>query len=174
MKLVHGVGFKGNLPSSINGKIVKSYTAWVTLLQRCYSKIEQKRNPSYIGCTVCDEWLNYENFKKWFDKNYVEGYHLDKDFFGCGKVYSPSNCWYVPQEINQLFKKVTKTYKRGNKYQLQYKFLGKRFSFSSDRKEEVFEMYEKDRKKRLTKTIDLYISSGKIPTEFKNQLNLNN
>ena len=72
-KPVFGVGIKGSLPSCVNGKKVKSYMFWCNMLQRCYSDKYQNGQPTYIGCTVCDEWTNYANFKSWFDRNYING-----------------------------------------------------------------------------------------------------
>lgn len=64
-----------------------------------------KNKPTYEGCTVCDEWLYFSNFKKWFDENYIEGFQLDKDIIIRGnKVYSPQTCCFVPKEINIISK----------------------------------------------------------------------
>jgi hypothetical protein len=78
------------------------------MLQRCYSKKYQEKEPTYVGCTVCDEWLNFQNFAKWYDENYyeVEGekMQLDKDILTKGnKIYNPENCIFVSQRINSLF-----------------------------------------------------------------------
>ena len=78
------------------------------MLRRCYDKKILEKFPTYKRCTVCDEWLFYPNFKKWFDENYyeIEGQKmaLDKDIISKGnKVYSPENCIFVPNNINVLF-----------------------------------------------------------------------
>jgi len=43
------------------------------------------------------------NFAAWYEINYIEGFHLDKDIIcpDC-KMYSPENCAFVPREINNL------------------------------------------------------------------------
>lgn len=106
-RLVCGVGindFNGNV--KINGKLIKSYELWRSMLSRCYNDDYHKRSPTYIGCTVCEEWLSFSNFKEWFDNNYREGYQLDKDILVKGnKVYSPQTCCFVPFEINYLYTK---------------------------------------------------------------------
>lgn len=86
------------------GKTLKSYTTWTNMLRRCYSIKSYIKNPTYIGCTVCDEWKLYSNFKKWFDENYIENYELDKDILIDGnKIYSPDTCCFIPKYINTLF-----------------------------------------------------------------------
>lgn len=89
--------------TSINGKHTKCYSLWKAMLERCYNKKHLKRYPTYEVCTVCDEWLLFSNFKKWFDKNYKEGYHLDKDILVQGnKIYSPNTCAFIPAHINTI------------------------------------------------------------------------
>lgn len=93
-----------DLPSSIirpNGKNAKFYSVWSSMIQRCYSKDWHKKYPTYIGCTVCEEWLTLSTFKEWFEENYVEGYQLDKDFLSDeNKRYSPETCVFVPKDVN--------------------------------------------------------------------------
>ena len=75
---------------------------------RCYAY--PGKYPTYIDCTVCPEWRYYGNFLDWFSKNYITGYHLDKDILIKGnKVYSPLTCVFVPQEINKLFNNSKRT-----------------------------------------------------------------
>ena len=61
---------------------------------------------TYIGCTVCELWHNFQNFAEWYDENYsagMEGYHLDKDIKIKGnKVYSPSTCMFVKPGDNTI------------------------------------------------------------------------
>lgn len=103
----------------------KCYKHWVGVLQRCYSDIWHSKYPTYKDCTICDEWKFLSNFKKWFDENYKEGYHLDKDILVKGnKVYSPSTCAFIPPRINLLHGRSQASrgefpvgvHKRGNRY----------------------------------------------------------
>tara|TARA_R110001632_G_scaffold166585_1_gene285028 strand:- start:1076 stop:1714 length:639 start_codon:yes stop_codon:yes gene_type:complete len=103
---VYGVGFigVGGYKSIINGSRSRSYNIWVSMIQRCYSKKCQATNPTYKDCSVCDDWLDFQVFAKWFDDNYVDGYHLDKDIKNKGnKIYSPENCLFVSQNENTAF-----------------------------------------------------------------------
>lgn len=104
-KFIYGIGMNDNIfPVHINGSLIKSYVQWRSMLCRCYDPKFHLKEPSYIGCTVCEEWLLFSNFKKWFDKNYIKGYDLDKDIlFKGNKIYSPETCCFVPHKINTLF-----------------------------------------------------------------------
>ena len=79
---------------------------WHKIIERCHSEKWHKKRPTYIGCSVCEEWLVYSNFKKWFDdpaNGYRKGYQVDKDILIKGnKVYSPETCCFVPPFINSL------------------------------------------------------------------------
>ena len=96
------------------GTIINTaYRTWVRMVNRCNDEEYLKINPTYNECSICDEWHYFSNFLRWFKKNHIVGYELDKDILGCnaGKVYSPETCCFVPQEINKLLLKRTK--KRG-------------------------------------------------------------
>ena len=78
------------------------YNVWKSMIERCY-KPPHKRNSYYLQSTVCDEWLKLSGFRDFFDKNYIKGFHLDKDYRVPGnKIYSPSTCLFVPPEINSI------------------------------------------------------------------------
>lgn len=106
---VYGNGITGlTTTQDINGKKLRSYVCWTSMLQRCYSAKYQKKHFTYVGCEVCDEWKYYSNFKAWFDVNYYEiednVMNLDKDIlFKGNKIYSPENCIFAPEKINTLF-----------------------------------------------------------------------
>lgn len=102
--VVYGVGINDYIGSiSSHGVHIKSYKAWVRVLERCYDTKYKTKNPSYNDVVICDEWIKFSNFKEWFDKNYVDGYEIDKDILVQGnKVYSPDTCCFVPRRINTL------------------------------------------------------------------------
>lgn len=104
-KLAYGVGYlgEGTFKTCIGGEFLKSYMKWRGILNRCYNKINQEKQPTYKGCTVTTEWHNYQIFAKWFEENYIEGFELDKDILiKNNKVYSPETCCFVPKEINSM------------------------------------------------------------------------
>ena len=109
-KSVYGIGYLGETTSRINGKSKKSYNVWRQMLKRCYNIKTYTNRPTYKNCIVCDEWLCYENFEKWYNENYYEIPNekmcLDKDILKKNnKIYSPLYCRIVPNEINCLFTK---------------------------------------------------------------------
>lgn len=115
----------------------ESYLRWHDMINRCYNEKFHERNPQYKGCTVCEEWLNYSNFKVWYDQNKIKGMSLDLDkdiLFKGNKEYSPATVAFVPHIINTLFingKKNRGDYpvgvhwdKEKNKYRAEMSFAG--------------------------------------------------
>lgn len=101
-----GIGFMGDGPHKTrkNGKFTKTYQAWNSMLERCYSEKLQSNFPTYKGCSVCEEWHNFQKFAEWFEDNLPKGlvrYSLDKDIkYEGNKVYSPDTCLIVTIEDN--------------------------------------------------------------------------
>lgn len=108
-KTMYGLGYIGDTTTiNENGDRKHSYYVWKRMMRRCYDNNFHKENPSYKDCYVCDEWLCYANFEKWYNENYYTikdiVIALDKDIICKGnKCYCPSKCIFVPQEINNLF-----------------------------------------------------------------------
>ena len=109
---VYGIGTTGiTQVNNEDGKVLDSYEYWKQMLRRCYSAKFQEKYPTYIGCTVSEEFKTYDNFKKFYDENYYEilelGHtELDKDILHKNnKTYSKDNCIFIPQTINKLFTK---------------------------------------------------------------------
>ena len=113
-KPLFGIGINDyEMPTSQNGTRLKSYEIWKAILTRCYGKRHSENEVAYNDCSICEEWKLFSNFKKWFDQNYIEGYHLDKDILvKNNKVYSPQTCCFVPLEINTLM--VRQSARRGS------------------------------------------------------------
>jgi hypothetical protein len=79
----------------------KYYEAWTGMLERCYSKKYLERKPSYIGTSVCNEWLYASAFKKWMEQQDWRDKCLDKDIIVPGsKLYSPDTCAFVLNATN--------------------------------------------------------------------------
>lgn len=115
-KLVYGVGINDadyavqikETTSYISGKQIQKliwccpfYQTWTNMLQRCYGDKWHERHPSYRGCSVCQEWLRFSNFKNWMEHQDWENKQLDKDLlFPGNKIYSPTTCAFVSKRIN--------------------------------------------------------------------------
>lgn len=91
-----------------NNKNSREYMCWKHMIERCYVEKHSDKHKSYFGiCSICKEWLNFQNFAQWYEENKYdvdERLHLDKDILIPGnKLYSPNTCLLVPQRINMLF-----------------------------------------------------------------------
>ena len=83
----------------------KHYTVWCSMLQRCYDKsLHTKINKTYKNCTISENFLHYEYFYEWCEKQvgFTDShFELDKDLLIKGNsVYSEHTCVFVPREIN--------------------------------------------------------------------------
>lgn len=103
----------GETKTTENKILKKSYSHWYRMTRR----VNGKDYETYNDISMCDEWLCFANFEKWFDENYYEleneQMELDKDILiKRNKIYSPNTCIFVPHRINSLFIKSNKL--RGN------------------------------------------------------------
>jgi len=104
---VFGVGVNdwvGNV--KVDGKDIKEYQLWKSMLKRCFSEEYKQKYPTYEGVTCSKEWLSMTKFiedvsqMKGFG---LSGWALDKDILQKGsKLYSKDTCCFVPQEVNLL------------------------------------------------------------------------
>lgn len=112
-KLIFGVGvndanYQVTITKEVCGKrkIVwrcPFYSKWYGMVSRCYSEKELSRHPTYIGCSVSQEWLTFSNFRDWMALQDWSGKDLDKDILVVGnKIYSPENCLFVNHAINSF------------------------------------------------------------------------
>lgn len=101
--IASGVGFIG-YGEYTPVKNPKAYKHWIHMLKRCNSDDYEHRN--YFDVTVCDEWLCFQNFAEWAEKQFGftnESWQLDKDILISGnRQYRPEACCFVPARINSL------------------------------------------------------------------------
>lgn len=111
MGKVYGFGIyeKGKYLAKENNVHTASYKAWGSMLRRCYDKKFVEKWPTYKGCEVDSEWLNYQNFAEWYWSQKGAGnkdWHVDKDIISKGnKLYSKNTSFLLPPEINTIFDK---------------------------------------------------------------------
>ena len=167
-RTARGVGFIGEGIYSPQDNAKKAYKVWFSMLTRCYSNKYQKQKPTYIGCSVCEEWHNFQNFAKWFYDNYVEGFQLDKDILKPNnKIYSKETCVFVPCEINSFVTNKQATNASGypgvswskiaNKWQVGLKVNGKRrhLGFFDD-KEKGYKCYRQFKQQQANILVEKY------------------
>ena len=168
---VYGVGYFGigKYKSEIDGKATKMYVVWKDMLRRCYDKAELKKYPTYIGCSVADEWKCFQNLGDWFEENwnsYMKGWHLDKDILKKGnKIYSPETCCFIPPEINTLLIKCDGSrgiyplgvYKVGHRFASCLKKQGKNVTLGTfDTPEEAFQAYKTAKEEYIKEVADIW------------------
>lgn len=161
-----------------NRNIKRSYRVWVDIFIRCYDENYREKFPTYVDCEICDEWLCYANFEKWYNENYYEinneRMSLDKDILVKGnKIYSPDTCIFVPQKINVLFtnKKNNKrkypigVFREKDRFVSQVSIGNRRYLKSRHKTpEEAFYAYKERKEKLIKQVADEY--KGKIPQKL--------
>lgn len=108
--MIYGVGYCSVKEDNYSDWRDRCYLTWRNMIKRCYSNEKKYENYRIHGTTVCDEWLDFSVFKKWFTRNYYEipgkKMNLDKDIMERkNQIYCPEYCIFVPEEINHLFVK---------------------------------------------------------------------
>jgi len=184
-RTVLSIGYIGIGPYDPLENKNNNYDRWNNMLKRCYSKRYKNNKKSYNGCSVCDEWQNYQNFARWFDENYyqIEGceMHIDKDILiKNNKVYSPDTCIIVPEFINSMF--TNRKAERGalplgvnwNEDHQKYQSaccdpLGKRHRLGYfDTPEKAFDAYKRKKEEVIKKVADKY--KNQIPEKLYHAL----
>lgn len=167
---VVGVGYLGQGEYKTTGKDRRCYYTWYNMLSRCYNENVVRKHPTYAGCSVCQEWHNFQHFAEWYYSHLWgdEGSKvIDKDIISKNnKVYSPNTCIMIDQRINSLFtnrknlrgNQPLGVYKRGNSYKASCSFgdgnpinIG---TFSSAK--EAFLAYKEAKEKYIKEVADEY------------------
>lgn len=164
----------------------KLYNLFSSMISRVYNDEYQGSN-NYKDVTVCDEWLNFQNFSKWVSENYGDGndgelvgLDLDKDLKGVNnKQYNPEHCVMIPQEINKIL--TLRVSKRGDlpigvakcrgKYLAKVNMYGESHTFCDNYTiTEAFEKYKLEKEKYLKDVAEKYYNDGKICEDVYNTL----
>lgn len=153
--LLYGVGYFGI--GEFNSKD-KPYKVWEGILARCFP-LDKTKFPSYKNCSVCEEWLNYQVFAKWYFENApidMGKVNVDKDLLvPNNKIYSPETCCIIPQEINNFMvgREPREDFpigvgKHGNKFISQGNSFGKHWQGKSrNTVEEAFSDYVEEKER---------------------------
>ena len=129
--LIYGVGYNSRVfPTKKGTTQLKEYTLWLQMLRRCYGNTEML---SYKGCTVSDNFKNYEYCYLWCQEQVgfkVIGFALDKDLLCVSgkKLYSENTCVFIPKELNNFL--ALRDADRGL-YKLGVSFCNREYKFVS-------------------------------------------
>lgn len=171
-KLILGVATnsKGHYKAGVDGKVTKSYRTWRNTLQRAYCAKYHTRQPTYIGCSVADEWLEYQEFAEWFENHEYSnhGYELDKDLLlPDNKIYAPDRCVFVPRQLNSLltnhgnargqYRQGVSFHKRDNKFAANMSINGKYKGLGLfDTEIEAYHVYKKAKEENVKRMAKLW------------------
>lgn len=184
---VQGVGYKGigRFLVKINNKTTREYRAWKSMLVRCFCPILKSKYPTYLDCTVCEDWLDFQVFAEWYiNQENWEEYDLDKDLLIKGnKHYSPETCLLLPKFINttlagggnsgKVLPKGVGKYNNTGRYMARHKgtTLG-----VYDTTTEAFSVYKAVREKYIKEVANKYkdqIDSRAYEALMKYEVNIN-
>lgn len=169
LPVVQGLGFIGIGPYS-HKKDKQAYKKWYAMFERCYNENYHKTKPTYIGCSVVEDWYSFQNFAEWFyQQKRQDGWELDKDLLMPGnKVYGPDFCCLVPRALNLLINHnkmgnqenpigVSFSKKRGMYYSAYHNENGENIvlGFSHDR-DKLLQLYRNAKKGAIRKAAEKY------------------
>ena len=182
--LVCGIGINDrSCPAKIEGKNTKEYALWHSMLKRCYSKPYLEKQPTYMGCSVSDNFKYYHLFHAWCQTQIgfgKDGYQLDKDLLIKGnKLYSEDTCVFIPSVLNLLLTKAAAgrgllpigVSKNGKGFRAMCAIYGKAKSLGTfDTPELAFEVYKNFKEGHIKEQAELYKDSID-PRAYKALLN---
>jgi hypothetical protein len=95
-------------PADGKKKNTAEYRLWCDMIARCYDEKRRSKWPAYAGCTVSDNFLNFQWFAEWCNnqigfkvKDENGTWQMDKDMLVKGnRVYSEDTCVFIPRCLN--------------------------------------------------------------------------
>ena len=129
----------------INISYEKSYKLWERLIQI------NRGNVGKNNGILCEQWQQYENFKKWYDKNLYEIENEEVEFSYKfwdvdNDIISPETSVLIPTEINKVVRNIIRSAVTGlmlnvnvQKNLYTIRMFGEAI-VSSNNKEEVYEI----------------------------------
>lgn len=160
---VFGVGIM-DIPNATKDPLKKAARIkWQSMLTRCYSSSYQNKYPTYKGCAISESFKRFSSFLEWYISQVgfnQEGWHLDKDILGCGKVYSPQTCCVIPNEINVALASISSKHNTKNKFGISRRKNGRFAVYAHcgsinkylgifDTLEEAFKAYKQAKESRI-------------------------
>lgn len=111
------------------GHNTRLYTAWNNMLSRCVYK-NAKNNKDYggRGISVCEEWLEFENFRDWAMANgYTDNLTIERK--NVDGNYEPGNCTWVTAQEQMFNTRIPQDNKSGHKGVIYSKKSHKWYAF---------------------------------------------
>lgn len=172
-KLLFGLGvyYKGKYLCWVDGKQTREYVLWAGMLRRVTCKGHHKKYPTYIGCTVSNNFKNFQYFAEWCNRQIGfndKSYQLDKDILQRGnKIYSEDTCCFVPSKINSLiidcgagrgdYPVGVYLYKESGKFQAHISKYGKQITLGYYKTiDEAFSVYCKEKEIHIKEVAEQY------------------
>lgn len=161
---VYGVGFLGK-NDLVWEDCKEVYSTWSGVLERCYCEEFKRKHPTYIDCTLSEDWKDFSVFYN--DVRLMkrcEKWELDKDLLVQGnKLYGKDFCVFLPREINCQIKNFksrllpTGVYKTGSKFYAACSFKNTQHYLGTfDTVLEAENCYKEFRNKKLKVLADEY------------------
>lgn len=155
--------------TKINISCEKSYRLWERVIQ-----IDRGNECKNIGI-LCEQWKQYENFKKWYDENIYEIENEELEFsyeFWNVKnnIISPETSAFIPTEINKVVRNIIRSAETGlmlnisvQKNLYTIRMFGEGIA-SSNNKEEIYEIRRAIFKRQMIDFAEKY--KGKVPDKI--------
>lgn len=152
------IGFNsgGKHKTKEGGKPTRAHTSWKNLMKHCGSDEND--------CTVCEEWLDFQNFAEWYDSHntYRDDYRLTKGLLVNSNIYSPDTCHLLPRafvdlRLDNLPKLEGYLPTRSGKYIARIAVEGKTIQLGSfDSPSEAFEAYALAKERQVMAVVREY------------------
>ena len=91
-----GVATDNHDASETAGKAKAAYKVWRSMIMSCYMTGDTE-------FCVCDDWLVFSNYKKWYLDNKKPDHALDFSIIQKSKLYSPETCVFTPKYLLYCF-----------------------------------------------------------------------
>ncbi len=153
----------------INISYEKSYKLWERLIQI------NRGNVGKNNGILCEQWQQYENFKKWYDENLYEIENEEVEFSYKfwdvdNDIISPETSVLIPTEINKVVRNIIRSAETGlmlnvnvQKNLYTIRMFGEAIA-SSNNKEEICEIRRAIFKRQMIDFAEKY--KGKIPDKI--------
>lgn len=82
----------------------KAYVYWQRIINICYNPDTHglSKNSYLRGASLSKEWHHFDNFKRWFDRHFVEGYVLSFSLnTKNSKLYGVETCDFIPRKVSR-------------------------------------------------------------------------